>query len=90
MRVTILGKRYDLVFRHQMRKHLGLCDSPQGRDKKIKIDSKLSGQEKLNVLIHEVFHAGNWHCDESHTEAFATDLARILWKLGYRGPRDCD
>jgi hypothetical protein len=44
----------------------------------------LQGEEKLEVVIHELVHAAGWHIDEEFTEIFAKDVARVLWRLGYR------
>lgn len=84
MRVKILGKFWKLMFGGLRRPQLGHCDSPKAVGKRILINHTLKGQEELDTIIHEVFHAGFWHVDETVVEEFGTDLARILWKLGYR------
>jgi len=38
----------------------------------------------LEVLIHEALHAANWDLDEAAVQETAEDIAKILWKLGYR------
>lgn len=40
--------------------------------------------ERLDTIIHEVAHAALPDHDEAFIEQFGTDLARILWRLGYR------
>lgn len=84
MRIKILGKYWELKFCTVPTDCLGMCDPPDKPNKQIKISNKLSGQTELDVIIHECFHAGNWHVDEEYVDRFSTDLAHILWKLGYR------
>lgn len=90
MRIRILGKFWKLMFGGLKRPKLGECDSPKSVGKRIRINSTLKGQEELDTIIHEVFHAGFWHVDEEVVEEFGTDLARILWKLGYRRIKEYD
>lgn len=53
--------------------------------KKILIDDRLTGRSRLDVEIHEFLHAANGvAASEEHVTQQATDLARILWTLGYR------
>ena len=61
----------------------GLCDPPEKKKKAIQIDKKLEGEEKLEVLLHEMLHAGLWDLSEEAVEELATDLARELTKIGY-------
>ncbi len=87
MRVRILGRFWNLVF-SQM-KDRGECDPPGRPGKEIRINTKLSGVERLEVLLHEVLHGASWEVfDETFVEKVAVDMSAILWKLGYRGPQD--
>lgn len=52
--------------------------------KTIEIDERLSGAEHLEVLIHEALHAIQPHHEEETIAKDAINLARILWKDGYR------
>ena len=84
MRVKILGKFWTLVFK-PLRKDDGYCDAPTQAGKQIQIDSRLRGQRKLEICLHEMLHAADWHKDEDAWIApVAADLARALWRLGYR------
>lgn len=47
-----------------------------GRD----LDKKVG----LETIIHETLHACNWHASEELVETTARDIARFLWRLGYR------
>jgi hypothetical protein len=43
-----------------------------------------NGRLELDTLIHEVTHASFPDAAEEHVHEAASDLARILWDLGYR------
>ena len=62
----------------------GQCDSPTKRAKAIRIRSDLRGEERLEILIHEMLHAAFWDMDEEPVEESAADIARALWRIGYR------
>lgn len=81
--VKILGKVWRLRF-PLLTAQRGDCDSPDQKNKEIRVSSSLKGEERLEVLIHEMVHAAGWHLDESFVERFAADVARALWRLGYR------
>jgi hypothetical protein len=88
MHVDICGKRWRLEFK-RMRdtKHdrqLGNCDPPDVPHKSIRINRSLEGEEKLETIIHECLHAANWHYAEESLAQAAEDIARVLWRLGYR------
>jgi hypothetical protein len=93
-RVKILGKYWRMVFqslgrhRHEGEKVHGLCDPVVVPKKTILIDSRLSGQLRLESIIHEIIHAGD-QCavgfvhSEDYVTHLAHDIARILTQLGY-------
>ena len=83
MIVSILGKRWKLSFR-PLRDCRGICDAPTAPRKAIRIDTRLKDEERLEVIIHECLHAADWTKDEEFIEAEARDIAKILWRLGYR------
>lgn len=83
MRVQVLGKVWQLRFAPNMANR-GDCEPPDKRGKEIRISSSLYGEQRLEVLIHELLHAAGWHIDESFVEQFARDAARTLWRVGYR------
>jgi len=83
MRIKVLGKLWQLRFAPNMANR-GDCDQPDQRGKEIRISSSLRGEQRLEVLIHEMVHAAGWHIDETFVERFAKDAARALWRLGYR------
>jgi len=86
MHVTVRGKRWELVFEKikESKDHVGYCESPKQKNKKIVIHSSLSEQETLRVVCHELMHAAHWDLDEEAIDTASADIARVLWKLGYR------
>jgi len=84
--VTILEKTWQLVFSKRINKKndRGLCDDHASyKNPKIHIKRDLRGEERLEVLIHEMMHAANWPLDEGFVSKFSKDAARELVKLGY-------
>lgn len=61
----------------------GLCDAPYNKNKHILVHEDLRGEERLEVLIHEMLHAGVWDLAEEAVGETARDIARVLTKLGY-------
>jgi len=66
---------------------LGDCDPPDTKNKKIRIANTLPPKEELEVTIHECLHAADWYKDEEWIEPVAADIARLLWRLGWRKPK---
>lgn len=50
----------------------------------IAIDSRLTGLRALDVTIHEIIHVQNPKWSEIMVEGKATEMAQILWDMGYR------
>ncbi len=87
LRVTILGKRWRLLFK-RMKGH-GLCHHPEKPFKEIHINSSLRGRDCLEAITHEYLHAtAHDLLSEEWVEEAAHDLARILWRLGYRREKE--
>lgn len=85
LRITLLGKRWNLIFKALGRQRCwGFCQDPKTPRKEIHIDSRLKGQHQLEILLHEMMHACDWRADEEIITQQARDMARVLWKLGYR------
>lgn len=53
-------------------------------DRVIAIDRRLKGLAELDTIIHEVSHVQNPDWDETTVAKNATEMAKILWNLGYR------
>ena len=48
------------------------------------IERDLSKRVGLETAIHESLHACNWSADEDKVTITARDIARFLWRLGFR------
>lgn len=86
MRVKIRNKFWNLKFVKKLKGGtLAEIDPPNYKHKEIRVLSRLEGMERLDAIIHEVLHVSNFELfDEIWVDQFGTDLARILWRLGYR------
>jgi hypothetical protein len=85
MKLKIFGRVWTLQFVPSLPDgQRGTCDAPTARNKIMAIRRSLKGELKLDTLIHEQLHAADWYRDEEWTGQVATDIARNLWKLGYR------
>lgn len=85
MQISLGGKRWTLVFKKVPEEgdYRGYCLAPDMKAKRIVVDKALTGEERLEVILHECLHAALWSIDESVIEGTAKDLAKILWRLGY-------
>lgn len=82
MLVTILGKRWKVCFVSM--KDYGECDPASKPRKEIRIRKDLKGEALLDTLLHEAAHAADQSKDEEWVNEMASDIARMLWRLGYR------
>ena len=85
MLVTVNGKRWDMVFASTPGCD-GECDPPTKKKKQIRLHSRLKRDPRrlLEVIIHECLHAADWSKAEEWVEPTAEDIARALWKAGFR------
>lgn len=87
MRIRILGKFWALRLVPTLGSadspKRGDCDSPGSANKSVRILSGLRGEERLEVLIHEMLHAADWHRSEEWVNEVAKDISRALTRLGY-------
>ena len=81
MRCRLRGKYYRLKFAKLERPLLGLCDWDK---RTITICNQLDGELELDVIIHELLHACQPDQNEEAIDRTATDIARVLTRLGYR------
>ena len=91
LRVKVMGKLWNLLFVPESKipkingePNTGLTDSPGTKDKSMRVATELEGEERFEIILHELMHAGNWHLDEEFVREFCEDAARIFWRLGYR------
>jgi hypothetical protein len=81
MRVRLRDKYFKLTFERLPKTHDGACCMST---REIKVRTSLRGERRLEVVIHELLHGCHWDLDEAAIEETAEDLARVLWRLGYR------
>ena len=81
MRCRLRGKYYRLKFSKLERPLLGLCDWDK---RTITICNQLDGELELDVIIHELLHACQPDIEEHAIDQTATDIARVLTRIGYR------
>ena len=82
MRVYIHHKCWNFVFA-ELDDYRGECDHPDTKGKTITVDSRIDGEERLEVIIHECLHSASFDMSEEWVEQTAIDIARILTRLGY-------
>lgn len=88
MRFKLRGQtfRLDFVPEAQMGNNRGDCGPPRadGKSRRIRIQEGLPSQEELEIIIHELGHGSVWDLDEECITTMARDMAKVLWKLGWR------
>lgn len=92
MKVKILGRIWNFMFvpaselrsNHKQMPDRGACDNPTKKGKKICILKGMKPKEELEVVIHECLHAAEWNMDEEWVDTAGTDIANVLWRLGWR------
>lgn len=88
MRVVMRGKAYNFQFVPKIEQDAkGMCDAPNAAGKRIRVLERLKGQDRLSVIIHELLHSCYWDMDEEAIHHPAEDIARVLWRLGYRAEK---
>lgn len=66
----------------------GSCDPATKKAKSIHLRKGLHGERHLEVAVHEMLHACDDQKDEYAVATTAKDIARALWRLGYRRTQD--
>ena len=78
---TFNDKNYDLHFGASY----GACDPPNiRRPNWVNSVEDTQSRKFLEISIHESLHAGNWKASEGMVTQTAYDIARLLWRMGYR------
>ena len=63
----------------------GLTDSPKpGGRPTLSVFTDLGTRKGLRIACHEALHACSFSTSEEKVDSTARDLARFLWRLGYR------
>jgi hypothetical protein len=81
MRCRLRGKYWTIVRARLDRKLDGLCNAD---NRTITVRPSLTGERELEVFVHEMLHACHWDLSEETITETAQDLARVLFRLGYR------
>ena len=76
---TMCGKKYRVT----NGEFDGLCDTFSKERELINLTPK-GTRKHLETWIHESLHACDWNKCEIMVEQTAKDIARLLWRLGYR------
>lgn len=85
MEILVNGMKWVLKFSRLRGRASGWCYYDSS---KILVDKSLRGERRLDVLIHEMLHAHHRAMSEEAVAQTATDIAAVLWQLGYRGVDD--
>ena len=82
MRVVIRGWKWIIrSSRRRLKNMWGWCDSDK---RTIVLCRTLKGRRHLDTVIHELLHAAFYDLDEEAVRESATDIANVLWRMGYR------
>lgn len=84
--IRLNGEQWNLTFADlEDHPNDGYCDDPKTKRRRIWVHEGLKNRRELEVLIHEMLHAVDWHKDEdSFIKPVARDIAKVLWSLGFR------
>jgi hypothetical protein len=82
--VMMRGKRYKLRVVPNLPGRWGDCSPPSLPNRTIRIVAAAKDQRELETLVHEFLHACYDDLDEAPVEQGARDIARALWRMGYR------
>ena len=88
MRLRILGRCWGFREVPNLNGRYGDCDDPKTPGKEIRIEQGLTGEKRLEVILHEGLHAAAFEMfDEEFVKELSRDLARALYRTGYRDSR---
>ena len=63
----------------------GICESPRSSKRPaLRVSVDISTQGGLETLLHEALHAEVWAKTEEVVDRASHDIARLLWRLGFR------
>ena len=78
---TFRGQAFDVTFTEDVD---GLCVKPNHPKGEVLLFTERPPKQFLESAIHEAMHAMNWSIPEDVILERAHELARWLWRLGYR------
>ena len=79
---TFRGQRWKIV--EAVPDQGGECQAPFIKNREMCIPAMGHKLVDLDTIIHESLHACIWDLDEEAVHESAKDIARILWRLGWR------
>lgn len=83
MRCKLGGKWWQ--FRYANMVDYGDCTDPGKADGRlIRVRASQSERDMLDTIVHEALHACRAELAEEAVADTASDIARLLWRLGYR------
>lgn len=85
MNVWISNKRWKLCFCKVPKSIHGDCNYETST---IRVSNKLTGVDKMDVIIHELIHARWPDISEESCSEFASELSAILTRSGFRDEWD--
>lgn len=80
---TFFGRRYNI----DREKFDGLCEHPENNSQShrlIYVSPDLEPDAELETFVHESLHACFPRMTEKNVTQAGADIARLLWRLGYR------
>lgn len=63
---------------------MGQTSDPRESGATLSVRLGLGEAEELETWLHEAGHAGDWRASEEHVAEWARDVARLLYRLGWR------
>ena len=92
MRVKLGGNEFTIKQVPQLKDH-GSCEVTVTRTGKVRRVIRLASwntpRAMLGTAIHEAIHASRPDLSETEVRALEADIARLLWRMGYRRPTQC-
>lgn len=61
----------------------GRIESPTTKGKRVFLQTHQKPDDLFDTIVHEVAHAAGWNLAEQWVTDFATDITRLMRKLGY-------
>jgi len=77
---TFCGRKYHI----DLDELDGLTDQQDDGKQWLHILRGLDSRVGLETAVHEALHACDWKSREAEVASTAKDVARFLWRLGYR------
>ena len=89
MRVKLGGNEFTIKQVPQLKDH-GSCEVTVTRTGKVRRVIRLASwntpRAMLGTAVHEAIHASRPDLSETEVRALEADIARLLWRMGYRRP----